>query len=95
MVAGPEIDFELDPTEERRGREEDDPVGAGVGVCELPDAPVDVGLAGADELLATSDAEWDRLKPIMGENDPTFNDATFDPFEAAEEGFDYLACVTF
>ncbi len=34
--------------------------------------------AKADELLATSDEEWDRLKPLMGENDPTFNDATFE-----------------
>jgi NitT/TauT family transport system substrate-binding protein len=34
--------------------------------------------AKADELLATSDEEWNRLKPLMGENDPTFNDATFE-----------------
>jgi NitT/TauT family transport system substrate-binding protein len=34
--------------------------------------------AKADELLATSDQEWTRLKPIMGENDPTFTDATFE-----------------
>ncbi len=33
--------------------------------------------AKADDLLATSDKEWDRLKPLMSENDPTFNDATF------------------
>ena len=32
----------------------------------------------ANELLATSDAEWDRLKPIMAENDPAFNEATFE-----------------
>ena len=29
------------------------------------------------DLLATSNEEWERLKPLMGENDPTFNDATF------------------
>lgn len=29
------------------------------------------------------------------EHDPRFGDPTFDPFEAAEKGFDYLACVTF
>jgi sugar phosphate isomerase/epimerase len=29
------------------------------------------------------------------EHDPRFGDATFDPFEAAEKGFDYLDCVTF
>ena len=34
--------------------------------------------AKADELLATSNEEWQRLKPIMGENDPTFTDATFE-----------------
>lgn len=34
--------------------------------------------AKADELLATSDAEWDRLKPVMAENDPTFTEATFE-----------------
>ena len=33
--------------------------------------------AKADDLLATSNEEWDRLKPLMSENDPTFNDATF------------------
>ena len=34
--------------------------------------------AKADELLATSDEEWNRLKPLMGENDPSFNQATFE-----------------
>jgi NitT/TauT family transport system substrate-binding protein len=34
--------------------------------------------AKANELLATSNAEWDRLRPLMGTNDPTFNDATFE-----------------
>jgi NitT/TauT family transport system substrate-binding protein len=34
--------------------------------------------AKANELLATSDAEWNRLRPLMGENDPTFTDATFE-----------------
>ncbi|WP_431559346.1 ABC transporter substrate-binding protein [Methyloceanibacter sp.] len=34
--------------------------------------------AKANELLATSDAEWDRLKPLMAENDPDFNEATFE-----------------
>ena len=29
------------------------------------------------------------------EHDPRFGDPTFDPFEAAQEGFDYLVCVTF
>ena len=34
--------------------------------------------AKANELLATSDAEWDRLKPIMSANDPTFTEKTFE-----------------
>lgn len=34
--------------------------------------------AKADELLATSDEEWERLKSLMGANDPNFNEATFD-----------------
>ena len=29
------------------------------------------------------------------EHDPRFGDATFNPFEAAQKGFDYLDCVTF
>jgi sugar phosphate isomerase/epimerase len=29
------------------------------------------------------------------EHDPRFGDPTFDPFEAAEKGFEYLDCVTF
>jgi sugar phosphate isomerase/epimerase len=29
------------------------------------------------------------------EHDPRFGDPSFDPFEAAEKGFDYLACVRF
>jgi len=34
--------------------------------------------AKADELLATSNEQWDRLRPLMAENDDTFNDATFE-----------------
>lgn len=34
--------------------------------------------AEADDLLATSNEEWDRLKPLMAENDPTFTEATFE-----------------
>ena len=32
----------------------------------------------ANELLATSDAEWERLKKVMGQNDPSFSEATFE-----------------
>ena len=34
-------------------------------------------------------------KYFVVEHDPRRNDPTFDPFEAAEVGFDYLDCVTF
>jgi sugar phosphate isomerase/epimerase len=34
-------------------------------------------------------------KYYVVEHDPRFGDPTFDPFEAAQEGFDYLDCVTF
>ena len=34
-------------------------------------------------------------KYYVVEHDPRFGDTTFDPFEAAEKGFDYLDCVTF
>jgi NitT/TauT family transport system substrate-binding protein len=34
--------------------------------------------ARANELLATSNAEWDRLKPLMSANDPSFTDKTFE-----------------
>lgn len=34
--------------------------------------------AKANELLATSNEEWDRLKPLMSQNDPSFTEATFE-----------------
>jgi NitT/TauT family transport system substrate-binding protein len=34
--------------------------------------------AKADEILATSDAAWDKLKPAMAANDPNFTEATFE-----------------
>ena len=57
VVPGPEVDLELDPPEERRGRVEDDAVGARVGVGELPDPPVRVGLAGPDEIVLPPDLD--------------------------------------
>ena len=32
----------------------------------------------ANEILATSDAEWERLKKVMGQNDPSFSEVTFE-----------------
>lgn len=34
--------------------------------------------AKANELLATSNEEWDRLKPLMSQKDPSFTEATFE-----------------
>jgi NitT/TauT family transport system substrate-binding protein len=34
--------------------------------------------AKANELLATSNAEWDRLTPVMSANDPNFTEKTFE-----------------
>ncbi len=34
-------------------------------------------------------------KYYVVEHDPRFGDPTFDPFEAAQKGFDYLACVRY
>ena len=35
------------------------------------------------------------IRYYVVEHDPRFGDATFDPFEAAQKGFDYVDCVTF
>ena len=35
------------------------------------------------------------MRYYVVEHDPRFGDPTFDPFEAAQKGFDYLSCVTF
>ena len=36
-----------------------------------------------------------QIRYYVVEHDPRFGDPTFDPFEAAEKGFEYLACTTF
>jgi sugar phosphate isomerase/epimerase len=36
-----------------------------------------------------------HIRYYVVEHDPRFGDPTFDPFEAAEKGFDYLDCVKF
>lgn len=41
------------------------------------------------------DAAGGSTRYYVVEHDPRFGDPTFDPFEAADEGFDYLDCVTF
>ena len=39
-------------------------------------------------------ARTEKYRALL-EHDPRFGDPTFDPFEAAQKGFDYLDCVTY
>ena len=50
---------------------------------------------GIIDFPAIFDAAGGSTKYYVVEHDPRFGDATFDPFEAAQKGFDYLDCVTF
>jgi len=50
------------------------------------------GIIDFPEIFATTQGP---VRYYVVEHDPRFGDPTFDPFEAAEAGFDYLDCVTF
>jgi sugar phosphate isomerase/epimerase len=50
------------------------------------------GIIDFPEIFATSKGP---ARYYVVEHDPRFGDPTFDPFEAAQKGFDYLDCVTF
>jgi sugar phosphate isomerase/epimerase len=50
------------------------------------------GIIDFPEIFATTQGP---VRYYVVEHDPRFGDPTFDPFEAAEEGFMYLDCVTF
>jgi sugar phosphate isomerase/epimerase len=50
------------------------------------------GIIGFPEIFAASQGP---VRYYVVEHDPRFGDPTFDPFEAAEKGFNYLHCVTF
>ena len=41
------------------------------------------------------EASTGQIRYYVVEHDPRFGDPTFDPFEAAQKGFDYLNCVSF
>jgi sugar phosphate isomerase/epimerase len=53
-----------------------------------------VGEGGID-FPALFDATQGPVRYYVVEHDPRFGDATFDPFEAAATGFEYLRCVRF
>jgi len=50
---------------------------------------------GIIDFPAIFDAAGGSTRYYVVEHDPPSGDPTFDPFEAAEKGFDYLACVRF
>ena len=50
------------------------------------------GIIDFPEIFAASQGP---VRSYVIEHDPRFGDPTFDPFEAAQKGFDYLDCVTF
>jgi sugar phosphate isomerase/epimerase len=50
------------------------------------------GIIDFPEIFAASKGP---VRYYVVEHDPRFGDPTFDPFEAAEKGFDYLSCVKF
>jgi sugar phosphate isomerase/epimerase len=50
------------------------------------------GIIDFPEIFAASKGP---VRYYVVEHDPRFGDPTFDPFEAAEKGFEYLTCVTY
>ena len=50
------------------------------------------GIIDFPEIFAASKGP---VRYYVVEHDPRFGDPTFDPFEAAQKGFEYLDCVTF
>jgi sugar phosphate isomerase/epimerase len=50
---------------------------------------------GIIDFPAIFDEAGGGIRYYVVEHDPRFGDPTFDPFEAAQKGFDYLECVTF
>jgi sugar phosphate isomerase/epimerase len=53
---------------------------------------VDEGIIDFPEIFAATQGP---VRYYVVEHDPRFGDPSFDPFEAAQKGFDYLNCVTF
>jgi sugar phosphate isomerase/epimerase len=64
----------------------------GAGPFPGPIEIVGEGILDFPEIFAASQGP---VRYYVVEHDPRFGDPTFDPFEAAETGFNYLDCVTF
>jgi sugar phosphate isomerase/epimerase len=64
----------------------------GAGTFPGPIEIVGEGIIDFPEIFAASQGP---VRYYVVEHDPRFGDPTFDPFEAAEKGFDYLDCVTY
>ncbi|MDM7830774.1 sugar phosphate isomerase/epimerase family protein [Cellulomonas edaphi] len=57
--------------------------------------PIEIVGRGIIDFPAIFDAAGGRIRYYVVEHDPRFGDPTFDPFEAAQAGFDYLRHVRF
>jgi sugar phosphate isomerase/epimerase len=60
-----------------------------------PDGSIEIVGEGIIDFPAIFDEAGGGIRYYVVEHDPRFGDPTFDPFEAAQKGFDYLDCVTF
>ena len=57
--------------------------------------PIEIVGDGISDCPSSFKAAGGSTRYYVVEHDPRFGDPSFDPFEAAEKGFDYLACVRF
>ena len=57
--------------------------------------PIEIVGEGIIDFPTIFEAAGGSTKYYVVEHDPRFGDPTFDPFEAAQKGFDYLDCVRF
>jgi len=57
--------------------------------------PIEIVGEGIIDFPSIFKAAGGSTKYYVVEHDPRFGDPTFDPFAAAQEGFDYLDCVTY
>ena len=65
-----------------------------MGAGPLP-GPIEIVGEGTIDFPSIFEAAGGSTRYYVVEHDPRFGDPTFDPFEAAQKGFDYLNCVTF